>query len=385
MRSKVKNTRSGAALLAVLIVIMAITVLSLGYIARSDAELAVARNVELRSQMDYLADSALVHAKGLPFIDNDYLGEYSLANQQLVSGTDDYYDVDVDKLAPCNYRILVSAFRNDAGGAKTGLSSLKAELRFDPCIGYYAGTIVTMPRWLSVYGDAYSDGNFGGLGYVYGDAFARNGSIGGITLVGRANSNITTAPIAWPGLTTAQYSSQYYYDGAGPYNVKILTSDKYDLANPFPTPGANNPACIFYREGNLTLQSCNLDIQGTLIVRDKLFMNSGAFSITAKKNVPAVVSNIGIEIDGTTTINIKGLVQIYDQFRIKSRNYSAQINVLGAVYISNKQINADFWDFGQMNIVADPEKAAIEVWSATGLDSRWNPAVGAFFKRIVRP
>jgi hypothetical protein len=384
MRPKIKNTRSGAALLAVLIVIMAITVLSLGYIARSDTELAVARNMEMRSQMDYLAESALVHAKGLPFIDNDYLSEYTVSNQQLVSGTNDYYDLDVDKLAPCNYRILVNAFRNDAG-TKTGLSSLKAELRFDPCIGYYAGTSVSMPRWLSVYGDAYSDGNFGGSGYLYGDAFARNGSIGGITLVGRANSFVTAAPVAWPGITTAQYSSQYYYDGGGPYNVKILNSDRYDLVNPFPTPGANNPARIFYRAGNLTLENCNLDIQGTLVVRDKLTIRNGTFSITAQKNVPAIVAGSGMELDFFLRLNIQGLIVLYEKLYVRNDLYQGLINVLGAVYISGKQIEAEHLDFGQMNIVADPEKAAIEVWSATGLDSRWTPAAGAFFKRIVRP
>ena len=92
-----------------------------------------------------------------------------------------------------------------------------------------------------------------------------------------------------------------------------------------------------------------------------------------------------MELDHFLRLNIQGLIALDDRLYVRNDNYEGLINVLGAVYISNKQIEAEHWDFGQMNIVADPEKAAIEVWSATGLDRRWMPAAGAFFKRIVRP
>jgi hypothetical protein len=140
---------------------------------------------------------------------------------------------------------------------------------------------------------------------------------------------------------------------------------------------------MYYRAGSLTLEN-NMNIQGSLIVRDKLYIRNGTISITAQRNVPAIVAGTGIEIDGTITLNIRGLVESFGQFRIRSSIYQAQINVLGAVYISSSQITADNWDFGVMNIVGDPEKAAIEVWSAAGLDRRWIPASGAHFKRIQR-
>jgi len=60
-----KNSRPGAAMLVVLFVIMAATLISLGFIAKSDMELACGRNVSLRMQMDYLAQSGLTHAKAL--------------------------------------------------------------------------------------------------------------------------------------------------------------------------------------------------------------------------------------------------------------------------------------------------------------------------------
>ena len=59
------QARPGVALLAVLMVIMVITVLALGFLSRSDVELACGHNLATRVQMDYLAESGLEHARGL--------------------------------------------------------------------------------------------------------------------------------------------------------------------------------------------------------------------------------------------------------------------------------------------------------------------------------
>ena len=65
---KNKNSRQGAALLVVLFIVMVITILSLGFLSRSDVELACGQNMILRTQMDYLAESGLEHARGLSLI-----------------------------------------------------------------------------------------------------------------------------------------------------------------------------------------------------------------------------------------------------------------------------------------------------------------------------
>ena len=62
---KYKTHRRGVALLVVLFVVMVITILSLGFLSRSDGELACGQNMVIRTQMDYLAESGLEHAKGL--------------------------------------------------------------------------------------------------------------------------------------------------------------------------------------------------------------------------------------------------------------------------------------------------------------------------------
>lgn len=104
--------RRGAALLVVLFIVMAITVASLGFLSRSDVELACGRNMVLRTQMDYLAESGLEHARGLILNPQDVDSEYwtGAEAQQLVAGSTEYYDLEVvrddsDPMDRCNYTI----------------------------------------------------------------------------------------------------------------------------------------------------------------------------------------------------------------------------------------------------------------------------------------
>ena len=107
MNKKQINSRSGVVLLLVLFVIMTITVLSLGYLTRSDVELACGVNMGLHAKMDYLAESGLEHAKGLILRPYDIAGVYwaGAESQQLVAGSNEYYNVSVAKLGELNYKV----------------------------------------------------------------------------------------------------------------------------------------------------------------------------------------------------------------------------------------------------------------------------------------
>ena len=82
----------GVALLMVLIIVLAITVIATGFVARADVELACGRNMLLRAQMDHLADSALEHAQGLLLHPHEVSGVYWAGSDglQLVEGSSDY-------------------------------------------------------------------------------------------------------------------------------------------------------------------------------------------------------------------------------------------------------------------------------------------------------
>ena len=144
-RNKIK--RKGVALLVVLFIVMAITILSLGFLSRSDVELACGENMILRTQMDYLAESGLEHARGLLLNPPDpNLGYWTGAEHlQIVENSNDYYNVDVNQLPfvdpcdpnVCDYEITCTAYR-EKYGEKVGESILKAELHIDPNIAYWA-------------------------------------------------------------------------------------------------------------------------------------------------------------------------------------------------------------------------------------------------------
>ena len=112
-----KKARPGVALLVVLFIVMAITILSLGFVSRSDVELACGQNMILRTEMDYLAESGLEHARGLVLNPQDVGTEYwaGATAQQLVAGSSNYYDLavvrdDTDPTDRCNYIIDCNSY-----------------------------------------------------------------------------------------------------------------------------------------------------------------------------------------------------------------------------------------------------------------------------------
>ncbi len=87
--------RRGVALLMVLFIVLAVTVIAAGFIARTDVELACGQNMLMEVQLKHLAESGLEHARGI--LTRPQGAESSLPWtwnwQQLLAGSPDYYDV----------------------------------------------------------------------------------------------------------------------------------------------------------------------------------------------------------------------------------------------------------------------------------------------------
>ncbi|MHC4912425.1 MAG: hypothetical protein ACYTE5_05385 [Planctomycetota bacterium] len=247
---KNKIHRSGTALLVVLIIVMAITILSLGFLSRSDVELACGENMILRTQMDYLAESGLEHARGLVLNPQDASSEYWTGSDglQLVSGND-YYDVNVVKLGECNYQLTCDAYRIKSG-ERIGSSRLTGELRLDPVIAFWAGGSWESELQTTVNGDVYCNGTLEGEGDINGDAFA-TANITGVNIEGRQNDAVTQTPIAWPGLDINDFSSTYYYESTG-YAAQNVSPSSYSNCT-FGSAVAEPPE-VFYCSGDLELE-----------------------------------------------------------------------------------------------------------------------------------
>ena len=319
-----KNTtcRRGVALLVVLFIVMAVTILSLGFLSRSDVELACGKNMILRTRMDYLAESGLEHAKGLILNPQDVGSEYwpGAAGQQIIS-SEDYYDVEVvrddsDPTDRCNYIIDCNSYRLK-GGEKVGRSSLSARLRLDPCIAFWSGVNTIVPGSLTVNGDSYCSNTLTNNGVINGDVFADvfNGSEpSGQQKVAEDLS------LAWPGVTVADFTSNYSVQtiGAGLSGV---------------TFGPYEPVKVCYRGSGDVELAGNVQIVGMLIVDGDLAIRGSGNVITAAKNLPALLVTGDVIIEGGGELNINGLAVVNGQVQINAG--AVGIGILGGLFVED--------------------------------------------------
>ena len=335
LQMKIRNYKAdGVALLVVLFIVMTITILSLGFLSRSDVELACGENTILRSEMDYLAESGLVHAKGLILHPQDVGLEYwtGAVGQQLVAGSDDYYDVgvvrdDSDPTNHCNYVIDCNSYRLK-NGEKIGRSSITAELRLDPSIAYWVGSGTTILQQVTIDGDVYCNGNLVNRGSINGDVFA-NGSITGAGIMGRKNVSVTQAPVDWPALGVSDFSSTYYI-GSVSCSVDLIGSSVHPSGS-F-NPSASNPAGVRYLNGDLELTG-NVDIEGMLVVNGTLRINGVNNTITAVKNFPALLVGGDVITEANSRLEINGLAVVKGQMQVSADN--ANVNILGGLFVED--------------------------------------------------
>ena len=371
-----KKARPGVALLVVLFIVMAITILSLGFVSRSDVELACGQNMILRTQMDYLAESGLEHARGLILNPQDVGSEYwtGAMAQQLVAGSGDYYDLvvvrdDTDPTDRCNYIIDCNSYRLQ-GADTIGRSNISAKLRLDPCIAFWTGSDTTLSLQVTINGDVYCTGDLTNNDVIGGDVFA-TGTITGANIEGQ-NTTVTQAPVAWPNLISTDFGPTYYI-GSTSYSSVIV--DANHPAGSFNPTGAN-PAGIRYSNSDVNIPG-NMTINGTLVVGGDLIVSGANNTITAVKNFPAlVVSGQVLMKDGSLEIN--GLAQI-GGFDPNTTN--AEITVIGGLFIHSGGVTSPSII---VNVTAAPAIASIETWPAENTARRWSPAGGAFFRSIER-
>ena len=366
-----KKARPGVALLVVLFIVMAITILSLGFVSRSDVELACGRNMILRTEMDYLAESGLEHARGLILNPQDVSTEFWTGGTglQLTSGSD-FYDVRVDCNANdfCNYTIDCDAYRLE-GTEKIGLSRLHAELRLDPSIAYWAGSDTTVWPQMTINGDVYCGGNLinNSVIGIGGDVFT-TGTITGINITGQKNE-AATAPVAWPNLAVADFVPKYYI-GSTSYSAQQIVDVN------IPTPSTLTR--VWYSTVDVNMPG-NVTVNGTLVVDGTLRISGMNNVITAKKNFPALLVTERVIIEDGGSLVIRGLAQIGQQVTVDPN--ATTIDVIGGLFIESGGITSNLIP---VNVTAAPALAAIEVWSAGNTARRWSPAAGAFYRSIER-
>jgi hypothetical protein len=326
------RARQGAALLVVLLIVMAVTVVSLGFVSRSDVELACGSNMALRTKNDYLAESGLEHAKGLILNPQDLDSEYwtGAVSQQLVDGSADYYDVQVLKLAECNYQITCDAY-HQSNGEQIGLSSLQAELRLDPSIAFWTENDATICPRVTIAGDVYCSSVLTNNGAVNGDAFV--GALNG-TVQGRQKA-LADISLQWPQATLADFTSHY--------SVQPIAADLSDA-----TFGPYSPVRVCYRGLGDVVLAGNVQVNGMLAVDGSLTVRESGNVVRAAKNLPALLVRGNLIIENGCALDIRGLALVEGQVQISAG--VADVNVTGALFTKGGVVETTADSSGNDNI-----------------------------------
>jgi len=381
-RRKEKIIRPGSVLIVVLVIVMAITILSLGFLTKSNVELACGENMIIKAEMDYLADSGLEHAKGLILNPQDFSSGYwtGSAGQQLSAGSDYYYDVNVVKTGEYNYQLDCLAYKIKEG-EKIARSSLEAELRLNPCIAYYQQSKKEIWSQITINGDAYFCDDVTVYGKIKGDVYSAKsvyvswpGSIDGKRYSLYSGSAISVPPISYSDFTSS------YYIGSTSYSVQQLVPGEY--FNLIRGPNPANPAGVFYCNGNLYLRG-TAQINGMLVVKDDMLLRSGAIvTINSVRNFPALLVGNDLSFEEANgRLDVAGFTKIEGHIDMKN-NLGGVLNISGSLYIMGDGIVNTANTL--ITITAKQEQGAIEFWPAAGTAIRWSPAAGAFYKCIKR-
>jgi hypothetical protein len=384
MKKPIK-TRRGIALLAVLIVIMAVTIISLSFISRSDGELQYGQNMKLHTELDYLAEAGIEHARSLILNPQDITlagGDYwtGATGQQLDTGSQYYYDVTVSKhttgaTAPCSFDVISNAYRL-SGGQHTAESTLKAELRLDPCIALWIGGGSMTGQTIFVNGDVYCGGNFINMHKITGDVYAAGNIFG--TAMGQKYPSVATPPVQWPGVNCAMLAPSYYI-GTTVYAATLIGANS--VTGYSSSPSSGNPAGIVYHLGDLTLNGPTT-ISGTLVVTGDLTVNGAGNTITAMRNFPAIVGGGKLTVNRDTNFTVTGLVVVGRDLAISSFG-NTNFTIDGGLFIAQGcTINPPA--SSRVTVTADHTKTALLLWTSSGSHTAWRQSGSAFFKDLQR-
>jgi len=349
--------RKGTALLVVLFIVMIATIVSLGFLSRSDTELACGQNMLIRTKMDYLAESGLEHARGLILNPQDIQSETwsGAEQQQLVSDQADYYDVEVLKLQERSYRINCESYRF-SNGQTIAQSSLEAELWLYPCIGLWTNSNTSLSGDVSITADVYCQGNLFSSGLVDGDAFV---GVLNASITGKQRS-LTELSLNWPSVEIEDYTSRY----------PVVVIDVNSLTNT--AFGPYEPVKVCYHDGDLSLQD-EVVINSMLIVNGSLTIHGLDNLIAYNKNLPALFVAGNINVIAGSDIDITGLVIVKGGVQIDGR-----LDIQGSLFMKD-----DIIGIGDLNITASGSKASILTWPG-GETQNWSPTAGTVYRSIVR-
>lgn len=317
MRYSEKHNRAkGMALIIILVLVTAITIIGLGFIVRGDTELLFGQNMEVRANMDYLAESGLVHAKGMLLGPQDTAGEFwaGANGNQLAAGSSDYYDVTVSKTPPTSnldFQIISKAYRMRSG-SKFAANNITAQVRFDPDVAFWTLTPFTFYPCMNITGDVYCNGILKNAGSINGDCFAD--SLIGTLPTGSVKAK-TALQIGRPEINCGYLTSNF--------STSTITLSSLN-------GGTLSGSEVYYKNGDLEIKN-SVTINGCLAVNGNLTINGTGSKVIAPKNTPAIYVSGNIIIKENAAITVEGLVLAAGRIELPIYNWA--LAVTGSLFV----------------------------------------------------
>lgn len=357
--------RRGVALLMVLIIVLAVTIMAAGFVGRADVELASGENMLMGAQVNHLAESALEHARGLLLRPQEITSAYWAGGTslQLLGGSPDYYDVSValdtsDATDLCRYNVACEAYRK-RNGQKVGRCGLSAVVRLDPAIGLWTKTDTTFRQNWILHGDMRTQGgiiNQAPAASLDGDVFA-NQLTGGC--VGQTKT-YAAVPLTWPPVTAT-------YVKPPTVRTDITTST---LST---SPGYTR---IWRRtgDGHLTVGG-NVTVQGMLLVPGNLTIAGSGCRITAGKNLPALYVGGNLVLEDANNFTVEGLAVVAGNLRLRAQAFN--VKFIGGLCLGgsiSETVTDASGSGNQIQVLGNPKwiagavDKALELSGADGID-----------------
>lgn len=251
-----RRSPAGSILLTVLIVIMAVSVITMGLLARSDMELECSRNLGVQLQQGFTEDSVLAYARA------KVLSEYAPA----WSGQVQLFDADPFSLRIIQQSRNLFTVNYCRPGGNFSNPDLTAVFQIPQTLVYWQKMPNDLPAEVTICGDVYCDDALTNRAAVKGNIYSRFsitnlGAIEGLQL-----PNHLSPPIAYPNLLYLSFENTYWI-GTASYSPRSVLPGSY--TNLICQPDPANPAGFFYCPGDLTL-SGSCAVYGTLAVQGDL-------------------------------------------------------------------------------------------------------------------
>ncbi len=310
--------RSGFALVLVLFLIVAATILGVSYVTASTVKVVSSKNFVEAGRAEYLAESGLQHAlyvlaanpTALSGSSSRPLGPYR------VDGSDDSYNFSAlaDAQTPGKYYLIA---QGQAGGITRSAQYAVyywAGNRTEMAQGLViSGTGVSLPTSAVIQGDVYNNGaSMVNFARITGDV----DSVGSVydplrRIEGQATTGVD--PISMPDIQVDYYKS---YDlgtiscTATQWNGTVFRSN-----DPLNRGGAitqsNYGGVVWLKPPHGQSQvelTNNIRFEGTFIIEGDLVLAGNNINITAQKGFPAIVATGNVIVNRNAKVTINGVV-----------------------------------------------------------------------------